>query len=170
MHGTYETIDGRPALRFERDLGHPVDDVWHALTTPEELEHWFPTTIEGDWRVGATLSFAHRDGQAPRMTGEVEEVDPRRLLAFTWGGDHLRFELEPLAGGERCRLRLTVLLDQRDKAARDAAGWHVCLDRLQARLAGGAEPAPDSSPTETWRERYDEYGRRGLPTGAAIPS
>ena len=27
MHGTLETIDDRPALRFERRLAHPVDAV-----------------------------------------------------------------------------------------------------------------------------------------------
>jgi len=31
-HGTFETIDGRPAVRFERDLRHPVDAVWAAVT------------------------------------------------------------------------------------------------------------------------------------------
>ena len=30
MHGTYETLDGRPAVRFERRLEHPVDVVWRA--------------------------------------------------------------------------------------------------------------------------------------------
>ena len=51
-------------------------------------------------------------------------------------------ELEPLTGsGDACLLRLTVLLDSREKAARDGAGWHVCLDRLEQLLAGDDGPA-----------------------------
>ena len=34
--GTLETIDGRPALRFERILGYPVERVWRAVSVPAE--------------------------------------------------------------------------------------------------------------------------------------
>jgi hypothetical protein len=64
---------------------------------------------------------------------------------------------------DACLLRLTVLLEAQDKAARDGAGWHVCLDRLEQRLAGSHGAAQD------WRELYEEYQRRGVPTGAPIP-
>jgi hypothetical protein len=37
MTGTLETIDGRPALRFERRNSHSVERVWRALTDPSEL-------------------------------------------------------------------------------------------------------------------------------------
>jgi predicted nucleic acid-binding Zn ribbon protein len=33
--GTLETVDGRPALRFERVLAHPVERVWRAVSVPE---------------------------------------------------------------------------------------------------------------------------------------
>ena len=96
----------------------------------------------------------------------MTEFDPPHLFAFYWGDDHLRFELEPLAGPEdACLLRLTVLLDSREKAARDGAGWHVCLDRLEARLGGSGE----SGEGEDWRGLYEEYRRRGAPAGAPIP-
>ena len=55
-------------------------------------------------------------------------------------------------------------------AARNAAGWHVCLDRLAARLAGEQTAAPGSGPTEEWRGHYDEYQRRDVPSGAPIPT
>src|SRR5881396_1365203 len=140
MYGTYEAVEGRDVLRFERRLGHPVEAVWRAVTEPAELEHWFPTTVEGDLRPGGRLRFDHRDGVHPPMEGEVTAIDPPRRFVFSWGGDQLELELElePVNGGKACLLRFTVVLDQREKAARDATGWHVCLDRLQASLAGGA--------------------------------
>lgn len=34
--GTLETIDGRPALRFERTLAHSVERVWRAISDPAD--------------------------------------------------------------------------------------------------------------------------------------
>src|SRR5947199_360969 len=64
-------------------------------------------------------------------------------------------------------LDLTVKLDARDKAARDAAGWHVCLDALERLLSGEAVEEPHEN--DGWRGHYEEYQRRGLPTGAPVP-
>lgn len=166
MYGAYDTIENRPALRFERRLSHPVEVVWRAITESDELAHWFPSRIEVDeLAAGAEMTFRFEqmplEGVPPEMSGRVTDFDPPRLFAFTWGEDHLRFELEP-AGDAACVLRLTVLLDSRDKAARDGAGWHVCLDHLESRLdgvTGGAD----------WRGLYEEYQRRGVPAGAPIP-
>ncbi len=178
MYGAYETIENRPALRFERRLSHPVEVVWRAITESDELMHWFPSSLEVDeLRAGAEITFRFEDmpleGEPTTMTGRITEFDPPRLFAFTWGppthDDYLRFELEPVAGSEEaCVLRLTVLLDQREKAARDSAGWHVCLDRLEALLAGDDGPAVTGAGVD-WRGLYDEYQRRGVPAGAPIP-
>jgi uncharacterized protein YndB with AHSA1/START domain len=155
MHGTFKTIDDRPAVRFERRLAHPIDAVWRAVTEPEGLRNWFPGRVEID---GSKLRF--EDG-GMSFDGEITELEPQRVFAFTWGTDALRIELEE--AGDGCLMRLTHLLSSRDQAARDAAGWHVCLDRLRAALDDD-----DAAPGE-WREYYEEYERRGLPTGAQIP-
>ena len=165
MHGTYETIDGRPAVRFERRLAHPVEKVWRAVTEPDELAHWFPATVTVDLQPGGAMSFDFGGGMT--MEGAVTELDPPRTFAFRWGAEHLRFELEP--DGDGCRLTFTHVLDEADTAARNAAGWHVCLDRLAQRLAGEETAAPGSGPTEEWRAHYEEYERRGVPAGAPIP-
>ena len=41
MTATQQTVDGRPALRFERRLKHSVERVWRAVTEPAELARWF---------------------------------------------------------------------------------------------------------------------------------
>jgi len=170
MHGSYETVDGRPALRFERRLAHSVDAVWRAVTEPSELAHWFPASVAVDLRVGGTITFAFGDPGGDSNAGEVTELDPPRRFAFTWEDDLLRFELEPEDDGRACRLRFTHVLDERDAAARNAAGWHICLDNLERRLGGEPAAAPSDGPTEEWRARYDEYVAREFPSGAAIPS
>jgi uncharacterized protein YndB with AHSA1/START domain len=165
---TYESIDGRPALRFERRIAHPVEAVWGAITEPAELEQWFPTTVAGEMRTGGKLAFTFAEHDLPAMAGTVTDYEPQTSLAFFWGEDHLRFELSPADGGAQTDLRLTVLLDSADKAARDGAGWHVCLDRLVASLDGSDERALKAV-GEGWREHYDDYAGRGFPATAAIP-
>ena len=44
MYGRLEQVDGRSRLQFSRALGHPPETVWRALTEPEHLAAWFPTT------------------------------------------------------------------------------------------------------------------------------
>lgn len=167
MYGTYETIEDRPALRFERRLAHPIEAVWSSVTEPGELAHWFPAEVTVDLRVGGRMSFAFADEAFPPSGGEVTECDPPRRFAFSWGEEHLRFELEP--AGDGCLLRFTHLLSARDQASRDASGWHVCLDLLEQRLDGAETEGPGTEMTPELRELYAEYERRGLPTGAEMP-
>jgi len=165
MYGSYATIQDQPTLTFERSLSHPVDRVWRALTDPADLEHWFPSKVLVEELLpGAEMTFEFEDMplDAPStMGGRVTDFEPPRLFAFYWGEDHLRFELEPAGDDSGCALRLMVALGTRDKAARDAAGWHVCLDRLVTRLG-------EASDSGEWRDYYDEYQRRGVPAGAPI--
>ena len=169
MHGTYEEIENRPALRFERRIAHPVEDVWRAVTDPDDLKHWFPAavTLLDEPRAGGRLRFEFAGDAIPPSDGEITDYEPPRRFAFDWGGEHIRFDLEPIEEGTL--LRFTHMLTARDQAARDAAGWHVCLDQLEERLAGGAPEAPGTEQTPEHRSLYEDYERRGLPTGAPMP-
>jgi uncharacterized protein YndB with AHSA1/START domain len=149
----------RWALVFERVLPWPPQRVWRALTERQELEHWHPTpfSLEGG-EPGAAIAFQPPQ-RAPDMgPGRVLEYDPPHLLAHTWFEDELRWELG--AHEQGCRLTLTHLFADRFKAARDGAGWHLCLQALEQSLAGtphaqhGAERIP-----EGWSELNDEYQR-----------
>ena len=66
--------------------------------------------------------------------------DPPSVMEFTWGTDLLRIELA--ADGAGTVLTLTDTFDDVGKAARDAAGWHECLDLLVSDLDGTPPPAP----------------------------
>lgn len=167
-HGTYTTVDDRPAVRFERRLPHPVAAVWHAVTEPGELAHWFPCAVElGELRPGAPLRFDFGEGFT--LDGEVLELDPPRLLAFSWGEDRVRIELAPDGAATRLTFLHVLHTEGADAAAKTMAGWHVCLDALEQAVAGTpAEPSP-GGPTPDWQRRYDEYVAAGVPSGAAIP-
>ncbi len=143
---TLQTEGTAPVVTLVRELADPPETVWLALTEPDRLQAWFPCGIVTDaWEVGAALTFPFEDGVGMTLTGVVLEVDHPRLLAYTWGDETLRFELSPLpSGGTRL-----VLSDELPAsfAARNAAGWEVCLDRLL-----GLVPADDA-----WSPLFDGY-------------
>ena len=155
-NGTLETTtDGTPTIRFTRRLSHPPERVWQALTEPDELKKWFPDTIVVEsWEPGAKLHFKPSPDVADAFEGEVLQVDPPTLLEFSWGTDVIRFELEPAAEGNGTTLTLIDTIDQVGKAARDGAGWHVCLDQLEHALDG---VTPDWSSQDRWREVHPAY-------------
>jgi len=161
---------GRTVLRFERSLSHPPERVWRFLTDWERLSAWHPTPFELEARPGGAVRYLS-SGDAPGVPdGEVAEYDPPRVLAYTWGEDLLRWELQ--ARGDGCLLVLTQTFDDRFKAARDAAGWHLCLDAL-AGLLDGREPESardaDGRPVG-WDELNGAYEERfGIPADKATP-
>ncbi|MFC4530041.1 SRPBCC family protein [Sphaerisporangium dianthi] len=165
--GTYGEHQGRPAVRFERVYAHPVERVWQAVATPEGLAHWFPSAVELEPREGGTITFSGDPNMEP-TTGTVVAFEPPRLLAFTWGGDELRFGLEP-AGDHGCRLTLVNVLGETDAAARNAAGWSVCLAELDKHLAGAEAHGPHSATALSWKPLYEAYVASGMPSGAAVP-
>jgi uncharacterized protein YndB with AHSA1/START domain len=137
-YGTLERAGDVSILRYERRLAHPQQTVWRALTEEAELAAWFPTTIEGARGRGAPLHFAFRQGEGESFDGEMLAFVPPSLMQLRWADDVLRFELEPLpdTASSGCILRLTVTFPEYGKAARDAAGWHVCLEQLVALCDG----------------------------------
>lgn len=70
-YGDLEQLeDGRWQLRFTRSFRHPPEKVWRAISEPEHLARWFPTTIEGERVAGAVLRFAFPGG-APSIRREL---------------------------------------------------------------------------------------------------
>jgi len=141
---TLISTGAKPILRFERFVPRPIEEVWHAVTDPTEMQTWFPTRIEiGRWEPGATLTH-HFDGGSPDpVPGKVIECNRPHRLVFTWGDDTIQFELSATDGGT-----MFVLSEELGaaKAARNAAGWEVCLERLV-----------DGVVTEDWTIRFHRY-------------
>ncbi|MGH9138165.1 MAG: SRPBCC family protein [Acidimicrobiales bacterium] len=174
--GTLVTIDGQPALRFERRYRHPMERVWRAISDPGEMARWFPSNVEGERRAGAELLFvddeqraaAHEAGEptradGPMFHGTVLTYDPPNVFSFTWGGELLRFELLP--DGDDTVLVFTQILSHQSVAARNGSGWHMCLSELD-RLLGAATVDDVTS----WTDVYDDYLERigpalGVPSG-----
>lgn len=163
--------NGRAMLRFERVLRQSPERVWQALTQREQLEAWHPTPFDLQPRPGGSITYAKGARWPAIADGEVLVYDPPSLLEHTWGDDLLRWELRPHSDG--CLLLLTHIFDDRMKAARDAAGWHVCIEALESSLASEApSQQPDMDrPPSVWSELNAHYQQRfGIsPEQATLP-
>ncbi len=152
--GALGTLDGASrTVRLTRSYPHPADRVWVAVSDPGRLVSWFPQRVVGDLMTpGSRLRFESAEGTHPPFAGEVLRADPPRGLEFTWGTDAIGFEVAP--SGEGCTFTLTDVVDNLGKAARDAAGWHTCLDSLAGALDGRP---PARSTEDRWAEVHQRY-------------
>ena len=162
MMGTLEQASAGWRLRFTRELDHQAERVWRAVTEADHLAAWFPMRVEGEWVAGGRLTFSDPEGRGLWFTGKVLAYEPPSVLEFTWGPDVLRLEIEDRGAG--CTLTLLDTFDELGKAARDAAGWHVCLDLLAEHLNGATQPAPSRG----WPELNREYAEALGPEAATI--
>ncbi len=128
-----------PTLVFERDLRHPPDRVWAALTEPAQLAQWAPYTADRDLAQVGEAVLTMLGGDAPAGSiAVVTRAEPPNVLEYTWGSDVLRWELTASATGTHVTLRHTV--QGLDWVPKVAAGWHLCLVVAERLLDG--QPIP----------------------------
>jgi uncharacterized protein YndB with AHSA1/START domain len=157
VHG--ESAGDRWTLVFVKDLRHPPEKVWAALTDPERVARWAPFACDRDLGTTgpATLTMIDGDTAVPLQTAVVR-AEPPTLLEYQFGPDILVWELVATAEGTRLTLRHTVA--DRDWLPKVAAGWHLCL-LVAGRLLDG-----DPMPVIRGRAAYG-YGFDDLQDGYA---
>jgi uncharacterized protein YndB with AHSA1/START domain len=67
------------------ELSAPPEQVWRALTDPDELARWFPDKAEVDLRPGGNGSWAW--DKHGKFAVKFEIVDPPHHLAWRWSHD-----------------------------------------------------------------------------------
>jgi uncharacterized protein YndB with AHSA1/START domain len=155
----------RWVLVFVRELRHPPESVWAALTEPAQLSEWSPFLADRDLGSAGAATLTMVDGDvAEDMAATVHRAERPTLLEYTWGSDLLRWELVATAAGTRLTLRHTI--GDHDWVPKVAAGWHICLDVAEQLLDGqpiGAIRGSDAL-NFGWEELRSQYGRQlGIP-------
>jgi uncharacterized protein YndB with AHSA1/START domain len=128
---------------MEREMPHPPEKVWRALTTPALMEDWL---MKNDFepRVGHQFAFRMEPSPAPNWDGvvlaEVLEVDKPRRLSYTWGAFSLAstvtWILTPTATGTHVRMEHAGFGPDNENAYRGAtAGWTRFIGQLEELLA-----------------------------------
>jgi uncharacterized protein YndB with AHSA1/START domain len=156
-------------LVLTRELAHPPAKVWEAITEPEHLRQWAP--FDADQSLASVGSAKLTTVGAPKplvSETQVKRADAPKLLEFNWGGQDIRWELEPI-GASGTRLTLWHNID-RKFISMGAAGWHICFDVLERALAGapiGRMVGPDAMKFEGWQRLNVEYAKQ---FGVELPS
>jgi uncharacterized protein YndB with AHSA1/START domain len=147
-------------LVLVRDLQHPPRKVWRALTEPDELREWAPFDADRSLdTVGPVKLSTVATPKTQISETRVTRAEAPRLLEYSWGGNEMRWELEPHADGTRLTLWHNI---GRRFVAMGAAGWHICFDVLDRFLAGdpiGRIVGGDAMKFE-WKRLHAEYAEQ----------
>jgi len=135
------------SLTIVRKISARPQIVFDLLITPEGLKQWIgpdtgPVLIaESDARVGGKfrLRFRMLDGSEHEATGEYQEIDAPRRLAYSWNwrdqaGDppsRVAIDLRAIPEGTELTFTHAQLADQKS-ADSHRSGWNGALDKLVA--------------------------------------
>ena len=149
-------------LVLVRDLRHAPESVWKALTDPEHLREWAPFDSDRNLGTVGTAKLSAVGAPTPQVSeARVKRADAPKVLEFNWGGQDIRWELEPReSGGTRLTLWHNI---NRGYIAWGAAGWHICFDVLDRLLAGqpiGRIVGPEAMKFDGWQRLTGEYAKQ----------
>jgi uncharacterized protein YndB with AHSA1/START domain len=148
-------------LVLVRELRHPPQKVWQALTDPAHLAEWAPFDADRNMAAVGPVTLSTVGMPSPQVSeGTVKRAEEPRLLEYSWGGGDLRWELEPRGTGTR--LTLWHNIDRR-YISWGAAGWHICFDVLEGHLSGapiGRIAGGEAMKFEGWQRLTAEYARQ----------
>ncbi|HLV17111.1 MAG TPA: SRPBCC family protein [Pseudomonas sp.] len=125
-------------IRVETTVAAPIERVWAAWTTPEDITQW--NAASDDWhtprasvdlRVGGTFSsrMEARDGSAGfDFAGTYTKIEPQRLIECEFGGRTLRVEFIP--GPDGVTVRETFDAEDIHSEGEQRAGWQAILDNF----------------------------------------
>jgi uncharacterized protein YndB with AHSA1/START domain len=119
-------------LVLARDLAHPPEKVWRAITDPAHLREWAPFDASANLGTEGTVDVTWVGSAAPIET-RITRADAPNVQEYASGDNVMRWELEGRAGGTR--LTLWAVIDRRF-ISMGAAGWHIAFDVLERQLDG----------------------------------
>jgi len=141
------------AIVAEIDISAPPSRVFEALTHPDQLARWFtnPDCPAKFWkmdaRLGGSYSYASANTKLVingvnefKCHGEITEIDPPRLLVYTWFGNwHLdperkttvRWDLTPTASGTHLKVTHSGLAEESVARKAYSGGWPGVVELLK---------------------------------------
>ncbi|HEY6587088.1 MAG TPA: SRPBCC domain-containing protein [Nitrososphaeraceae archaeon] len=83
MNGKYDV------LKKEIVINAPVEKVYSALITPEQLTQWFPNIVTIEPKIGGKISFrflkeSTQEDKDHEIVGEIVSFIPNKEISYTW--------------------------------------------------------------------------------------
>ena len=155
-YGAQARKDGEKwTLILVRELHHPPEKVWQALTDPSHLREWAPFETDGSLGTVGTVKLTWVETRTPIET-RVTRADAPKVLEY----NNTKWELEAMGGGTRLTLWHTI---DRRFISWGAAGWHIAFDVLDRLLSGtpiGRIAGGDAMKFHGWQRLTAEYAKQ----------
>ncbi|MFO0928292.1 MAG: SRPBCC family protein [Gemmataceae bacterium] len=125
-------------ITVETTVAAPIEDVWRAWTTPEDIKQWnaasddwHTTAATVDLRVGGQFSsrMEAKDGSMGfDFAGTYTAIVPHERIECEFGGRALVVEFTRTAGGVLVRESFDA--EGTHPVEQQRAGWQAILDRF----------------------------------------
>jgi uncharacterized protein YndB with AHSA1/START domain len=127
----------------EREIPHPPEKLWRALTQPHLIEEWL---MKNDFKPAVGHRFNLRAEWGGVLDCEVLTIEPNKSLSYTWNfkNDKAAFNLEsvvtftltPTRGGTHLRMEQSGFRpDQKQAFGGAHLGWKEFFDKLEQLVA-----------------------------------
>jgi uncharacterized protein YndB with AHSA1/START domain len=130
-------------IMVETAVNAPIDEVWRAYTTPDDIlvwntasDDWHTTQASVDLRVGGAFSsrMEAKDGSMGfDFAGTYTQITPQRLIVYTFGDRVGRVEFLPGAHG--ITVRVTFDAEAAHPVEQQRQGWQAILDNFARHVA-----------------------------------
>lgn len=122
-------------VTVEREIAHPPERIWRALTQPELMREWL---MQNDFAPQVDHRFTLR-GDWGSVDCKVLAIEPERSLSYTWSAMGLEsvvtWTVTPTATGTHLRMDQTGFGDNQEQAYQGAKyGWQNFFGKLEAIL------------------------------------
>ncbi len=117
---------------IEREMPHPPEKIWRALTQPHLIEAWL---MKGDFKpvVDHRFKFTADWGA---VDCQVMAIEPNKTLSYTWAAYGLEsvvtWTLTPTGKGTHLRMEQSGFRPDQEQAYQGAKfGWQQFLAKLE---------------------------------------
>ena len=120
----------------ERQISHPPEKLWRALTQPHLIEEWL---MKNDFKPSVDHKF-RLSGDWGGVDCQVLAVEPNRTLSYTWSAMGLEsvvtWTLTPTGAGTHLRMEHAGFRPDQEQAFQGAKmGWQRFFTKLEQIVA-----------------------------------
>jgi uncharacterized protein YndB with AHSA1/START domain len=138
------TVSETRSVVVERDIAHPPEKLWRALTQPHLITEWLMRNDDFQPVTGKSFRLS---GDWGGVDCEVLAVEPGKTLTYSWNHAHedpafdlrsvVSFTLTPTPTGTLLRMEQTGFRPEQKQAFGGARyGWQEHFTNLERVLAG----------------------------------
>jgi uncharacterized protein YndB with AHSA1/START domain len=129
------------SLVIEREMPHPPEKIWRALTQGPLIEEWL---MKNDFQPVVGHAFNFRSTPVPGWNGIIDSqvllIEPNSRLSYSWStmgmNSVVTWTLTPTSAGTHVRMEQTGFRSEQDAAYKGATyGWTKFIGNMERVVA-----------------------------------